>query len=45
MTMKSAQRSLKRMNVSYVDVLQLHDPEFEVYRQDSFRGAPSYYIV
>lgn len=28
MTMKSVQRSLQRMNVSYIDVLQLHDPEF-----------------
>lgn len=27
-TMKSVQRSLKRMNCGYIDVLQLHDPEF-----------------
>ena len=27
-TMKSVQRSLERMNCGYIDVLQLHDPEF-----------------
>jgi L-galactose dehydrogenase len=27
-TIKSVQRSLERMNCSYIDVLQLHDPEF-----------------
>jgi L-galactose dehydrogenase len=27
-TMKSVERSLKRMNCLYIDVLQLHDPEF-----------------
>ncbi|CAJ1934390.1 unnamed protein product [Cylindrotheca closterium] len=28
MTLKSAQRSLERMQCAYIDVLQLHDPEF-----------------
>ena len=28
MTLKSVQRSLKRMKCQYIDVLQLHDPEF-----------------
>jgi L-galactose dehydrogenase len=28
MTLRSIQRSLERLQVSYVDVLQLHDPEF-----------------
>ena len=27
-TFKSVQRSIKRMNCRYIDVLQLHDPEF-----------------
>eukprot|EP00573_Skeletonema_grethae_P004942 CAMPEP_0201712010 /NCGR_PEP_ID=MMETSP0578-20130828/59428_1 /ASSEMBLY_ACC=CAM_ASM_000663 /TAXON_ID=267565 /ORGANISM="Skeletonema grethea, Strain CCMP 1804" /LENGTH=415 /DNA_ID=CAMNT_0048201067 /DNA_START=271 /DNA_END=1518 /DNA_ORIENTATION=+ len=27
-TIKSVQRSLERMNCNYIDVLQLHDPEF-----------------
>eukprot|EP00984_Skeletonema_dohrnii_P011351 scaffold4524_cov126-Skeletonema_dohrnii-CCMP3373.AAC.3 len=27
-TIKSVQRSLERMNCSYIDVIQLHDPEF-----------------
>lgn len=27
-TLKSVQRSLRRMNCSYINVLQLHDPEF-----------------
>ena len=27
-TMNSVQRSLERMNCSYIDVIQLHDPEF-----------------
>jgi L-galactose dehydrogenase len=27
-TIKSVERSLKRMNCQYIDVLQLHDPEF-----------------
>ena len=27
-TMKSVQRSLERLNCGYIDVLQLHDPEF-----------------
>lgn len=28
MTLLSVQRSIKRMNCTYIDVLQLHDPEF-----------------
>mmetsp|Transcript_20073 Transcript_20073/g.30390 ORF Transcript_20073/g.30390 Transcript_20073/m.30390 type:complete len:500 (-) Transcript_20073:124-1623(-) len=28
MTLKSAKRSVSRMNCGYIDVLQLHDPEF-----------------
>lgn len=28
MTLKSARRSLQRLKVTYIDVLQLHDPEF-----------------